>query len=308
MVAAAIAAAATVTATALPAHAATYPGKVTWSRYVATKNMYVMGCNQGKASDAQGQPNQMVLLNFGDPGWVTAGTWGAWDSYIGGFVTNGQIENNVKQYMQGFWDCTAIASRSHIIVAPGVTNAGSGINSSSARALGTAWGVLVNHLNAWITAGGMQTQLSAAGAIDAEPGWGAPSYALAWADGFMTSNQVYYDFGSADGCPPYGSCLNGWTQATRYQMAWGNRTAIAVPQIYNNAMAQQWASISAWGNAHTSSGPILWAAALSQHQACIDHGDPCSGTNYTAQQAWQQLTSASGTAPYFATEMSYQTV
>lgn len=302
----ATAAAGTITATgAGTAQAATYPGNVTWSRYVTTMSMYTMGCNQGKSSDSLGQHHQMAILSFGDPGWQTYGTWGAWDSYVGGFQTNTAIENAVKTYMQGFYNCTVYNSKSFLTVAPGVTNAGSGINSSAANALGTAWGNMVKDLNSWIVSNGMQYQLTAFGAIDAEPGYGAPSYAQAWANGFMTSNLNYYDYGSADGCPPYGGCNNGWTQASEYAMAWGNRTAIGVPQIYNSAQAQQWAAISAWGNAHTSSGPILWASALSQYQACIDHHDPCSGTDNTPLQSWQQLTADSGTAPYYATEMSY---
>ena len=289
------------------AQAATYPGNVTWSRYVTTMSMYTMGCNQGKSSDSLGQPHQMVILNFGDPGWETYGTWGAWDTYVGGFQTNAAIENAVKSYMQGFYDCTVYDSKSFMTVAPGVTNDGSGINSAAANALGTAWGNMIKDLNSWIVTRGMQYQLTTFGALDAEPSWGPYSYSQAWATGFMASNLNYYDFGSADGCPPSGtgSCNNGWNQADEYALAWGNRTAIGVPQIYLSTQAQQWAAISAWGNAHTSSGPILWAAALSQYQACKDHGDPCTGEDNTPLQSWQQLTADSGTAPYYVTEMSY---
>jgi hypothetical protein len=294
-----------------PARAATYP-PVTYSRYVTTTDLYTVGCNQGKASDSQGQPHQVALLSFGDPGWITYGAWGAWDNYIGGFNNDATIENNVKRYMQGFWDCTVPGSHSFMTVAPGVTNAGGGINSTTATAdaLGSGWGAMVKDLNAWITAKGYGTQLRAFGAIDAEPGWGPPSYALAWAAGYMAAAGAfnYYDFGSADGCPPYGGCDNGWSQSSEYQMAWGNTTAIAIPQIYDYGQAQEWAGISAWGAAHGNSGAIQWAAALSQYQACIDHNDPCSGTDYTPYQSWQELTALSGVAPYYATEMSYQSI
>jgi hypothetical protein len=284
---------------------ATFP-PVTYSRYVTTSNMYTMGCNQGKASDAQGQHDELVLLNFGDPGWNAAGTFGAWDSYLGGFVPNAAIETNVKNYLQGFWDCTVAGSKSFMNVAPGVTNHGSGINSSNAQALGVAWGNMVKDLNSWISSKSYTTQLGTLGSADFEPGYGVPGYALAWANGFGSTGEAYYDFGSADGCPPYGSCLNGWTQADEYQLAWGNPTALAAPQIYNAAMAQEWASISAWGGAHGSAGKIVFSAALSQYQACLDHSDPCSGMDYTPLQSWQALYSATGQAPYFATEFSYQ--
>jgi hypothetical protein len=303
-----------VSAVPTPAHAATFP-PVTYSRYVTATDMYSMGCNQGKASDSQGQPHQIVVLNFGDPGWVSYGSWGAWDGYIGGFNSNAKIEADVKRYMQGFWDCTVAGSKSTMTVAPGVTNAGSGINSttSTATALGSGWGAMIKDLQNWIGATGMSTQLAVGGAIDAEAGsgWGPPQYALAWANGFMSaagSGIDYYDFGSADGCPPYGSCGNGWSQATEYQMAWGNATALAIPEIYNYGQAQEWAAISAWGAAHGTAGAIHWTAALSQYQACKDHGDPCNGADNTPLQSWQQLTSTSGIAPIYATEMSYQSV
>jgi hypothetical protein len=289
------------------ASAATMP-PVTLSRYVSTTDMHTMGCNQRKLSDEQSQSHEIVILNFGDPGWVSYGTWGAWDDSIGGFNSNATIEKNVKEYMRGFWNCTAGDSKPFMTVALGVTNASSGINSrtSTATALGSGWGHMIDDLNSWIAANGYGSQLTAAGAIDAEPGWGPPAYALAWANGFMSAagSTYYYDFGSADGCPILG-CSNGWSPASLYQIAWGNATALAVPEIYNNSMAQQWAAISAWGSANTSDGPIRWTAALSQNRACSDSNDPCTGEDNSPHQSWQQLTTASGIAPRWATQMSY---
>ena len=293
-----------VSAAAGSASAATYPPQ-TYSRYVTTTNMYTMGCNQGKASDAQGQHAQLGLLNFGDPGWDGSGTFGAWDSYIGGFNSIATIEANVKNYMQGFWDCTVSGSKSFMNVAPGVTNSGSGINSGNDRALGTAWGKMVVDLGSWISSKGYGTQLAALGSADFEPGYGSPSHALNWASGFISTGAYYYDFGSADGCSSSG-CNNGWSLANEYQLAWGNPHAYATPQIYNSAMATEWQLISNWGKANGSAGAIFFSAALSQYQACVDHSDPCSGANFTPQQSWQALYSATGQAPPFATEMSYQ--
>lgn len=295
------------TAPAPRAAAATLP-PVTYSRYVSTSNMYTMGCDQGHNSDSQGQPDQLVLLNFGDPGWNDAGTFGAWDNGLGGFVSNAAIEADVKTYLSGFYDCTVSGSKSFMNVAPGVTNHGTGINSANNNALGVAWGNMIRDLNSWIAGKGYGAQLAALGSADFEPGYGAPANAVAWANGFGSTGEAYYDFGSADGCPPYGSCTNGWTQAVEYQLAWGNPTALAAPQIYNSAMAQEWASISAWGAAHGSAGRIVFSAALSQYQACLDVGSACAGTDNTPAQSWQQLTSATGAAPFFATEMSYQVV
>lgn len=288
------------------AHAATatYPPQ-TYSRYVSSTNMYTMGCNQGKASDAQGQHTQLTLLNFGDPGWNDAGVYGAWDSYIGGFNSIATIQANVQNYLQGFWDCTSAGSKSFMNVAPGVTNDGTGINSSSDQALGQAWGQMIVSLGNWITSKGYGTQLAVLGAADFEPGYGSAAHALNWATGFESTGAYYYDFGSADGCSS-GGCNNGWTLADEYQLAWGNPHAYAVPQIYNAAMAGEWKLISDWGKANASAGAIFFSAALSQYQACLDHSDACTGADFTPQQSWQALYSATGQAPPFATEMSYQ--
>ena len=249
-------------AAAVSPAAATFP-PVTYSRYVSNTNMYTMGCNQGKASDAQGQHNQLALFSFGDPGPNGAGTFGAWDSYIGGFNSIAAIQADVETYMQGFWDCTVAGSKSYLNVAPGVTNNGSGINSSRDTALGTARGTMVKNLGARITSKGYTAQLGALGSADFEPGYGTPSHALNRATGFQSTGSYYYDFGSADGCPPHGSCDNGWTQTTEYQLAWGNAHAFAAPQIYNAAMAQEWASISSWGRrARLGRGDLLLPRAL----------------------------------------------
>jgi hypothetical protein len=294
------------TAAVAPASAATYPPQ-TFSRYVASTNMYTMGCNQGKASDAQGQHTQLALLSFGDAGWDSSNTFGAYDNYIGGFNSISTIEANVKNYMQGFYDCTVSGSKSFMNVAPGVTNNGSGFNSANDYALGQAWGRMVVDLGAWIASKGYGTQLAALGSADLEPGFGPAGHAINWANGFQSTGAYYYDFGSADGCNSAG-CNNGWTLANEYQLAWGNVHADAAPEIYNAAMAAEWKLISDWGKANTSSGAIYFSAAVSQYQACLDLNAACSGTNFTPAQSWQAILSATGQAPPFATEMSYQSV
>jgi hypothetical protein len=293
-----------------PALAAS-PPPFTFSRYVGTLSMYTMGCNQGRAADALGQPDELAILDFGDPGWNSAGTFGAWDNLLGGFVTIPQIETGVETYMQGFWDCTVPGSHSFMNVAPGVTNHG----GAGTAAHGQAWAHMVKDLNAWITSHSFGSQLFALGAADLEPSWAPPADTEAWANGFNLVGGNYYDFGSADGCPPFGSCNNGWSQADEYAVAWGIPAAFAVPEIFteSGSMATQWQQISLWGANHGSAGAIHFSAAMSQFQACADVGDPCSGTDNTPAQAWSQLTSSINSDPktagsvFFSTEVSRQT-
>ena len=39
--------------------------------------------------------------------------------------------------------------------------------------------------------------------------------------------------GAAEGCPPVGSCNNGWSYEDIYYVNWGNSPAYPFPQIYN---------------------------------------------------------------------------
>src|SRR5215467_408001 len=289
---------------------------VTYSRYVGTLSMYTMGCNQGRASDSQGQPPQIAILSFGDPGWNNSGTYGAWDNRLpGGFATISQIQTAVESYMQGFWNCTVAGGHSFMDVAPGVTNHGGAGTSGH----GTAWGNMVTNLENWIQSNGFGSQLYAMGSGDLEPSWGPVGQTESWTNAFNATGNQYLDFGSADGCPPYGGCNNGWSQSSVYFVAWGEPAAQAIPEIFteSGSQANQWESISLWGSYHGSAGGMAFAAAMSQYQACIDVGSSCSGEDNTPAQSWTQLTNAMnsnsrtststvGPIPY-ATEMSYRT-
>ena len=307
-----------------PAMAASFP-PLTYSRYITPSslansssgvpNMFTMGCNQGRASDSEGQPRQIVLMNFGDPGWNNAGTFGA---YPGPFVPMSTIETAVENYMQAFWDCTVAGSHSFMIVAPGVTNANGGVTYGT----GQAWGQMIGDLVNWISNRGYGAQLYAAGAWDVEPGWNGVGVSEAWLNGLMSTlpaSHYYYDFGSADDCPPFGSCSNGWTQADVYHVAWGAAPALAVPQIYvqycncNNSagQAREWQQVSLWG-AVNAGYRINFSAALSQSVACADMGDSCYLEDNSPQDSWNMLLSyinsdsrTSGSIPY-STVMSYQ--
>jgi hypothetical protein len=288
------------------------PPPVTYSRYVGTLNMYAMGLNQGKHADSIGQPIEIAILNFGDPGWNSSGTFGAWDNRLpGGFATISQIQGAVESYMRGFWDGTVRGTHSFMEVAPGVTNHG----GAGTYAHGQAWGAMVSNLASWIQSKGYGSELFALGSGDLEPSWGSVSQTESWVNGYSTASQLYFDFGSADGCPPYGGCTNGWSQAAEYYVAWGATWADAVPEIYteSGSQAAQWESISLWGSYNGGSGPIAFSAALSQYQACKDIGSSCSGADNTPAQSWTQLTIAmnsnSRTAGSirFSTEMSYRT-
>jgi hypothetical protein len=325
----------------------TGPSPVDYSRYVQPTptsvsndkfDLYTMGCDQGKSSDSLGQPTQIVLLNYGDPG-IVNGHYGAWDSALGGFVPIGSVGQRdsiawaASRYMQGFWSCTAAGSHSFMTVAPGTNNHGGGpVN----YAHGQAWANMVSGLNSWITSSGYTAQLWAYGADDIETTWSTPAAARDWINGFASVGGLYFDDGDAAGCPASGSgachpkpCWGpdyGWTTADEYFAMWGATPALPVPEIYgvdpsvNSScnptapglplQATEWEQIALYGASHGGAPTV--SAALSQYQACNDKGWSCTGDHNTPDQSYQQmqnaLNSSSSTAraiPY-RTEMSYQ--
>lgn len=323
------------------------PSPVDYSRYVQPTpssvssdrfDLYQMGCDQGRSSDANGQPHQIVLLNYGDPGLVN-NQYGAWDSALGGFVPIGSVGQGdtiawaVSRYMLGFWDCTVAGSHSFMTVAPGTNNHGGGpVNYAHGR----AWASMVAGLNTWINNSGFTAQLLAYGADDIETTWSSPAAARDWINGYSSVGGLYFDDGDAAGCPASGSgtchpkpCWGpdyGWTTADEYFAMWGAAPALPVPEIYGvdpsvnpycdpsasglPLQATEWEQIALYGVSN-GGAPTVWAA-LSQYQACNDKGWACTGDHNTPGQSYQQMQSAldsnsnTARAIRYETEMSYQ--
>jgi hypothetical protein len=282
-----------------------------------------MGCNQGHRSDSQGQPTQTVVLDFGKAAF-NGSSYGTIGFRGLGFITIAQIELAAKQYMQGFWDCTAVSSRSFMYVAVGTNNctipaACSG--SATYYAHGQAWAQMIARIQYWLAnqsccpPNQLTTQLDAIGGNDMELNWDTVSRTTDWANGFNSVGTVgYLDYGDAASCPPVGVCNNGWTQGDIYNVAWGIPAAFALPEIYNTLgnNAKQWQQISLWAVTH-GLGKILFNGAMAQSVACADVGDPCNGTNNTSDAAWQQLyselnsDSRTSNTPINVTNISWQT-
>jgi hypothetical protein len=123
--------------------------------------------------------------------------------------------------------------------------------------------------------------------LDPSQGWAGPGPTTDWVNSYAAAAptggfEVLTDYGSADGCPPYGSCLGGWTQSQVYYVAWGCSICYVAPEIYVNpppgppAQAQQWNAINSAGG-----GGMLPDGPLDEYP--LDHS-----TN-TPSQAWSEL-------------------
>jgi hypothetical protein len=271
-----------IAAQALPvtAVAATAPPATT-SRYMKTTDTsvtYNEGCSAGRVLQ-QG----LLVLDFGQPA-VSGTTYGSIIFASNGFRSTKAVEEAAKSFLAGWWACTP--ADPSLTVAVGTTNYHGATNYNHGR----AWGQMINNIALWLSQKRFSTQESVAGASDLELDWNTAAASRAWADGYTAaSTRAYFNYGDAAGCPPYGSCDNGWTQDDVWYVSWGAPPAFAFPEIYttNGSMASEWYRISLYGFSRYG-GAIRISGSLTQHQACIDAGG-CSGTDNTASAGWSQL-------------------
>lgn len=275
-----------------------------WSFYVWTANantIATLGCNQGHADAASGQ-NSEVILDFGVQ----------WSDNSKTLTTNGlylsiaQIENMAEQFVYQYYVCTGSDTTTTVKLGIGTNNSTSYESSS----MGSGWAQVVVDVQNWLPPNCCSTQYIVVGANDIEgsasfSGTNSMPRALNWANGFNShGGAVYVNYGSADGCPPYGSCNNGWTQDGVYQVSWGIAAAYVLPEIYysviysgdtHGGQPAQWAQISVYGR-NTYGGSIVFEGPLDEY-------DLASNT-LTPAQAWTNFWNALNNAGV-AANMSY---
>ncbi len=243
-----------------------------------------LGKNQANA-DKTNRTSSLVILDFGAQASNGSGT-----DYPGSthFISNGQIEKVVEAFASGY--VSHAGSGRFVTVAIGTNNSGANVGTAN----GKTWGHLVSAVKSYVASHHYNSHVIIAGGDDIES-WGSPGAAINWVNGYHSVGNIYYNFGSADGCPENSSnntihCAGNWTQYDYWYVSWGNPSAFSTPEIYNQtgAQAQQWAMISLYSVQHHS-GPIVFMGPMDQHN--IQPGC-CTGTNNTATQAWDQLWNA----------------
>lgn len=249
----------------------------TTTRYMSTTNydvLYNLGCAQTYETGA-------VILDFGQP-WFNGAEYG---TIIFGSITFrsvSDIESAVQGFLTGYYTC---GGTGFIRLGVGTSN----YRGATGYAHGQAWAQIVNRLNDWVSSPpSWADRIGVRGANDIELDWNSVANSRAWVDGYTSAYQgesYFYNYGDAAGCPPYGSCDNGWRQEDVWYVSWGAPPAYPVPEIYNNATAQEWYRISLYGYTnHGQAVQILgtltqWAAA----------GYCCTNT---PEQGWQQMMNA----------------
>lgn len=269
------------------AHAAPTP---TTSRYVQTTNyntLYNEGCSMGSAG-----LSGVVVLDFGQP-WDQNGVHGVYT--LGSFwASPSQVESTAEAFLDGFWNCSGSTPFLHLAV--GESNYGSEVTSAA----GQTWAGVVNALNSYISSKGYGSQEVARGAFDSEPGWNSYSVSAAQVNGYAgATSTYYYDFGSADGCPPYGNCNNNWGDGGLWYIAWGVKPAYTLPEIYYQANATQWQTLSLYSYQNESNGKDQFLGTMTEHAA--------DSSTFTPQQGFDALQNAINADSRTAWTMTYST-
>ena len=302
-----------------------------WSFYMTTTNSttaYNLGCNQGSFDASHGNADSQVSLDFFAQKSAANGGSGTTSSGITGVTfSTSQIESDAEQFAYGYWVCTGGDLTSVLRLSITTNNSSIGVatgnSTTTAKAYGAKWAAIVNVVASWTqthpsTSNPVSQQVDVWGGNDIEPSWGGSSsraLTRAWVDGYAATANVppYLNIGSADGCPPAGSCNNGWTSADVYYVSWGNPEAWAAPEIYYNRPpgtpinAQQWQKLSLYGYVHYSgtTGAILFEGPLDQHTLKTTSNTSSEAWN----QLWTQLNSDSRTAQslFFSEEVHHET-
>lgn len=275
------------------ATAATFPGYST-SYYIVSYNTttaYNEGCSLGTAVKNFTKPQTtLVVLDFFSQyysgGWGTKGDDGV-------FHAISAAESVAHEWAHGFWICTGSDTTARLILAMGTRNIWfpNTLTNAQVATRGTEWADVVDLVNTNL--GSYASQVTVQGAIDAEVNWASPSPTLAWANAYdAATTHIYYDYGDAAGCPPYGSCAP-YTQSQLYSIAYGISGAFALPEIYttNGSQAAEWQQISLWGYSHGSFGRISFTGSFTQAGACAQNGCSASVAN-SASAGWNQLWNA----------------
>ena len=119
-----------------------------------------------------------------------------------------------------------------------------------------------------------------------------PLKTRSWVDGYNSGTTIFlYNFGDAQGCPPWGGCDNEWTQEDVWYISWGTGGKRPFPLIYatGGANAEQWYELSLYGqNVHGA--PMKIAGSMTQYVACQQFPEDCPpGTDNYPSDGFAQL-------------------
>jgi hypothetical protein len=270
------------------AAAAAAPAAVTaWYMYGSSASdlrsyAYAHGCSFAKA-----QPDstvRLLLLDFGAARKLDSSTWGAID-FSNTTFSNADILAALKRAADGYHNCHV---KGGVDIVYGTSNyhlSNSGMSTTDAWYAGYHQAERSADLYNYQAAHGYDSQTSDAGA-DMEPSWDGQLITKQLVNGNTAQGwTLYYDFGSADGCPQSGSsdgaCNNGWHASDVGYVSF-HGLALPLPEIYYTANANQWTVVRKWWNANQGTNYFFGGVTAS------------TGVGLSPASSWNTLNSLNG--------------
>ena len=236
--------------------------RATISLYERTADRSVLG-RQG-CSAAQRGVGGIVILDFGQPSY-NGHTYGT-NLFSGRFAGNAEITRGLLSYAHGYTHCLRRGSDLSITLARGTSNYRPQV--PNAYAAGHRWARETRHLATLLRRGGLDSHVSSAAADDVEPAWDRTFHRTRdFFRGYRAAStgHLLYNFGSLDG--GVGSI---WNARQAFFVASGMKYARVIPEIYNPAMARQWAELAHIAR-HVYHRPVQFAGVMTTHTSA-NHG------------------------------------
>lgn len=236
---------------------------------------------QGCEAAREGR-NGVAILDFGKPAYRHHhyGTILFSDE----FAANWKITGALLAYAQGYSDCST-SPDAFLTLARGTSNYHPAV--PSAFRAGQLWARQTHKLGVRLAALGLSEHVAAAAADDAEPAWDPAFHATYdFFRGYASERlgDTLYDYGSLDG--GVGVIWKAW-QA--YYVSGGMRYAKALPEIYNTAMAREWAELATVAQ-HRLHHRVRFAGVLTQ----LSPGCGCSLNPSVAHRALRRALATYG--------------
>jgi len=200
----------------------------------------------------------IVILDFGQPAY-NGHTYGTY-LFSGRFAGNKAITRAMLAYAVGYRHCLPRGSKLSISLARGTSNYHPQVPSPYQA--GRRWARETRKLETLLEARGLAAHVTSAAADDVEPAWDRSFHRTRdFFRGYRDAEpgNVLYNFGSLDG--GVGSI---WNASQIFFVSSGMKYVAAIPEIYNHAMAQQWAELAHIAK-HRYHRPLKFAGVMTTH-------------------------------------------
>jgi hypothetical protein len=261
--------------------------------------MLTAGFNQGQQQLFSNMPSTVVLFDFGRP-LVRNGQYGA--AGFGKFRSLTAIETAVESFALGYYVGTGADNTLQLRIVVGTSNCCDRYEDSAVGyAHGQAWLGMVQNVGAWLNAYDIGSEVSVRGGSDMELAYSSAFNTYNWVAGYSATSAFpyyLYDYGDANGCPPFGNCANGWSQENVAYVSWEAPLSYPLPEIYSTGggNASEWQQLSAFSSQNYEGGNMFILGPLTEMQACqqLEARNPrvCDGINNSPADAWSQLSTA----------------